>query len=63
MKKTTLYRQAGWIAESILDHVGYHVDRLQAIDEKDDEEKAELACYKAIQEYLENMDFLKAVKF
>ncbi len=62
MRKTTLYRAASWIAESYVAGVETRIQNINELEEKDDNDLAELACYKVILEYLENMEFLKAVK-
>ena len=63
MKKTTLYRQASWIADSMLSNMEYRVKSLEEMVEMDEDDKAALECYKVIQDYFENMEFLKSVKF
>lgn len=62
MKKSALYRGAAWVSDALMDHVSYAIERLEADTDKTENESGELACYKAVAEYLENMDFLKAVK-
>ena len=62
MKKTTLYRQASWIADSMLSNMEDRINSLEEMEEMDEVDKAQLACYKVIQEYFENMEFLKSIR-
>lgn len=63
MKKPILYRAASWIAENYLNNIECHLNNLDALEMKDESDLAEIACYKALQDYFENMEFLKSVKF
>lgn len=63
MKKPILYRAASWIAESYLNNIESRLNNLDALDTKDESDLAEIACYKVLQDYFENMEFLKSVKF
>lgn len=62
MKKTTLYRQASWIADSMLSNMEYRIKSLEEMEEMDEDDTAQLVCYKVIQEYFSNMEFLKSIR-
>ena len=62
MEKARLYRVASHVIESVLTDIEYHTKFFEEFGENGEWEKACIACYKAISEYVETAEFLNKVE-